>query len=96
MRFFKCGVYIIFTMTVLNLAFNLYMYRELREPNIIIPSDPRVAELQIQSMTRDTQILQSVLMVHHDRQMHKLGDQILCPLCDEHNNLKTIIVKQEN
>lgn len=61
------------------------MFRELREPNVIVAPDlgNNIRILQEQTMMRDTQILQGILMIHHDRDMHKLGDQILCPLCDQ-------------
>ena len=95
MKFFKNSVYVIFTVAIINLAFNLYMYRELKKPSITIQPDPRLAEFQVQSMMRDTQLLQGILMIHHDREMHPAGTQQLCPLCDKHNQLKSIIVQKE-
>ena len=97
MRFFKSGVYVIFAVAVMNLAFNQYMYRELKKPNVIIAPDPgnNMRILQEQTMMRDTQLLQGVLMIHHDREMHIPGTQQLCPLCDKHNQLKSIIVQKE-
>lgn len=97
MKFFRNAVYIIFAMAVTNLAFNLYMYRELRKPNIIVAPDPGndMKILQEQTMMRDTQLLQGILMIHHDREMHPVGTQQLCPLCDKHNQLKSIIVQKE-
>ena len=79
MNFFRCAAYVLFAISLCNLGFSAYMFRELREPNIIVA--PKV--LQEQSMMRDTQLLQGILMIHHDRDMHKPGDQMLCPLCDE-------------
>ena len=85
MRFFKCAAYVLFTVSLCNLGFSAYMFRELRKPNIIVAPDPgnSIKTLQEHSMMRDTQLLQGILMIHHDRNMHKPGDQILCPLCDE-------------
>tara|TARA_Y100001938_G_scaffold126667_1_gene178821 strand:+ start:274 stop:570 length:297 start_codon:yes stop_codon:yes gene_type:complete len=97
MRFFKSSVYVLFVVAITNLAFNLYMYRELRKPNIIVTPDPGndMKILQEQTMMRDTQLLQGILMIHHDRDMHPAGTQQLCPLCDKHNQLKSIIVQKE-
>ena len=97
MNFFKCAAYVLFVMSLCNLAFSGYMFRELREPNVIIAPDPGndMKILQEQTMMRDTQLLQGILMIHHDREMHPVGTQQLCPLCDKHNQLKSIIVKKE-
>ena len=77
MRFFKCAAYVLFAVSLCNLGFSAYMFRELREPNIIVASDPgnSIKVLQEQSMMRDTQLLQGILMIHHDRNMHKPGDK---------------------
>ena len=85
MRFFKCEAYVLCAISLCNLAFSAYMFRELRKPNIIVAPDPgnSIKTLQEHSMMRDTQLLQGILMIHHDRNMHKPGDQMLCPLCDE-------------
>ena len=85
MNFFRCAAYVLFAISLCNLGFSAYMFRELREPNIIVAPDPgnSIKVLQEQSMMRDTQLLQGILMIHHDRDMHKPGDQMLCPLCDQ-------------
>jgi len=85
MRFFKCAAYVLFAVSLCNLGFSAYMFRELKEPNVIIAPDPNngIKTLQDHSMMRDTQILQGILMIHHDRDMHKPGEQMLCPLCDK-------------
>ena len=83
MRFYKCAAYVLFAISLCNLGFSAYMYRELRTPNVIVAPDPALREINEHSMMRDTQLLQGILMMHHDRNMHKPGDQMLCPLCDE-------------
>ncbi len=85
MNFFRCAAYVLFAISLCNLGFSAYMFRELREPNIIIAPDPgnSMKTFQEHSIIRDTQLLQGILMIHHDRDMHKPGDQMLCPLCDE-------------
>tara|TARA_R100000008_G_scaffold84430_2_gene71780 strand:+ start:2636 stop:2857 length:222 start_codon:yes stop_codon:yes gene_type:complete len=73
------------------------MFRELRKPNIIVAPDPALREIKEHSMMRDTQLLQGILMIHHDRGMHPPGTQVLCPLCDnQEKQLKSIIVQKEN
>ena len=85
MNFYRSAAYVLFAISLCNLAFSAYMFRELRKPNIIVAPDPgnSIKTLQEHSMMRDTQLLQGILMIHHDRNMHKPGDQMLCPLCDE-------------
>ena len=79
-----------------NLGFSAYMFRELREPNVIVAPDPgnNIRLLQQQTMMRDTQLLQGILMIHHDREMHPAGKQDMCPLCDEHNRSQNRLVQQ--
>ena len=54
MKFFKCAVYIIFLLTLANLAFSAYMFRELRKPNIIVAPDPALREIKEHSMMADS------------------------------------------
>ena len=96
MRFFKCAAYVLFAVSLCNLGFSAYMFRELREPNVIVAPDPgnNMRLLQQQTMMRDTQLLQGILMIHHDREMHPAGKQDMCPLCDEHNRSQNRLVQQ--
>ena len=96
MRFFKCAAYVLFAVSLCNLGFSAYMFRELREPNVIVAPDPdnNMRLLQQQTMMRDTQLLQGILMIHHDREMHPAGKQPMCPLCDEHNRSQNMMVQQ--
>jgi len=95
MRFFRSAVYVLFALSFANLAFNLYMYKELRETNVIVAPNPEVKTMHDYSVVRDTQILQGVLMVHHKLAIHPPGQQQLCPICDEmkkdsNNNIITV------
>ena len=96
MKFFRCAAYVLFMISLCNLGFSAYMFRELREPNVIVAPDPgnNMRLLQQQTMMRDTQLLQGILMIHHDREMHPAGKQEMCPLCDEYNRSKNMMVKQ--
>ncbi|MQF98113.1 MAG: hypothetical protein FI729_01085 [SAR202 cluster bacterium] len=94
MKFFRCAAYVLFAISLCNLGFSAYMYRELRTPNVIVAPDPALREINEHSMIRDTQILQGILMIHHDREIHPAGKQDMCPLCDEHNRSKNMMVQQ--
>ena len=94
MKFFRCAAYVLFAISLCNLGFSAYMYRELRTPNVIVAPDPALREINEHSMIRDTRILQGILMIHHDREMHPAGKQDMCPLCDEHNRSKNMMVQQ--
>ena len=96
MKFFRCAAYVLFTISLCNLGFSAYMFRELRKPNIIVATDPsnNIKTLEEHSMIRDTQILQGILMIHHDREMHPAGKQAMCPLCDEHNRSQNRLAQQ--
>ena len=95
MNFFRCAAYVLFTISLCNLGFSTYMYRELKKPNVIVAPDPgnNMRILQEQTMMRDTQLLQGILMIHHDRDMHKLGEQMLCPLCEEFRQNSKLVNK---
>lgn len=94
MNFFRCAAYVLFAISLCNLGFSAYMFRELRKPTVIVAPDPGndIKILQEQTMMRDTQLLQGILMIHHHRGMHKPGDQMLCPLCDGFENNKKIVI----
>ena len=85
MNFYRSAAYVLFALSLCNLGFSGYMFKELKEPNVIVAPDPgnNLKTLQEHTMMRDTQLLQGILMIHHDREMHKPGEQTLCPLCDE-------------
>ena len=66
MKFLKCAVYVLFTLSIANLAFNSYMYKELKgDPQVIVMPDPAIRTFMDESRTRDTQIFQASLMTHN-------------------------------
>ena len=85
MKFFKSAVYVLFSLSLLNLASSFYMYRHIMEKSynieVKIPIPQDLKELPEVEMIRDTQILQSILMIHHQIGIHKSGSQQLCPMC---------------
>ena len=95
MKFFKCAAYVLFFLGISNLAFNCYMFRELKEPNIIVAPHPELKAINEIETIRDTQIMQGILMLHHQAGIHPPGKQKMCPLCDKHNQLKSVIVQKE-
>ena len=96
MKFFKCAVYVLFGLSIANLAFSSYMYRQLKgDPQVIVMPDPAIRTFMDESRTRDTQIFQGILMTHHRLGIHEPGKQPLCPICEgiNKNNIKSITVK---
>jgi len=93
MRFFKNAVYVLFSLSLLNLAGSFYMYRHImNKSNIIevkIPISEDLKELPLHARLRDSQILQAILMTHHQLGVHQPGSQQMCPMCDS-PNLKTV------
>lgn len=91
MNFFKCAAYVLFTITLCNLGFNAYMFRELKKPNVVVAPYPEMKILQEQTMMRDTQLFKGVLMIHHQIGLHPPGAQHMCPICEQMDNkTKTI------
>ena len=96
MNFFKCAVYVLFSLSIANLAFNSYMYRQLKgDPDVVVIPDPAIATFMNESRVRETQIFQGILMTHHRIGLHEPGKQPLCPICEDMNksNIKSITVK---
>ena len=48
--------------------------------------------MPIHARIRDTQILQAILMTHHQLGIHKPGSQPMCPMCAD-SEVKTITVE---
>jgi len=95
MKFFKCAAYVLFSLSIANLAFSSYMYRELKgDPQVIVMPDPAIRTFMDESRTRDTQIFQASLMTHHRLGIHEPGKQPICPICDDmkRNTIKTVQV----
>ena len=96
MKFFKNAVYVLFSLSLLNLAGSFYMYRHIMsKSNVVevkIPVLKDLEELPFHSRVRDTQILKAILMTHHQLGIHKPGSQPMCPMCQD-SEIKTITVE---
>ena len=71
-----------------------------------IPVSKGLEELPLHAKLRDTQILQAILMTHHQLGIHRPGSQSMCPMCHDadlqtvekviYNNGKTIQEEAHN
>ena len=71
-----------------------------------IPVSKGLEELPLHAKLRDTQILQAILMTHHQLGIHRPGSQSMCPMCHDadlqtvekviYNNGKTIKEETRN
>ena len=96
MKFYKNAVYVLFSLSLLNLASSFYMYRHImNRSNIIevkIPIEEDLRELPLHARLRDSQIMQAILMTHHQLGIHQPGSQPMCPMCQD-SEIKTITVE---
>ena len=75
-----------------------YIYKKLvevekRNPiQVSIPISAELQQLPIHAKLRDTQIMQAILMTHHQLGIHKPGSQPMCPMC-QGSEMKTITVE---
>ncbi len=83
----------LFSLSLLNLAGSFYMYRHIMNKSdvvqIRIPVSKDLEELPLHAKLRDTQILQAILMTHHQLGIHKPGSQPMCPMCRD-TDLQTV------
>ncbi len=65
-----------------------------KEPSIEvkIPIEKNLRELPSHARLRDTQIMQAILMTHHQLGIHKPDSQSMCPMC-QGSEIKTIAVE---
>jgi len=72
------------------------MYRHImNRSNIIevkIPIEEDLRELPLHARLRDSQIMQAILMTHHQLGIHQPGSQPMCPICQD-SEIKTITVE---
>ena len=96
MKFYKNAVYVLFSLSLLNLAGSFYMFKHImnKEPSIEvkIPLEKDLRELPLHAKLRDSQIMQAILMTHHQLGIHKPGSQPMCPMCQD-PEIKTITVE---
>ena len=98
MKFYKNAVYVLATLCFFNMLQSGYIYKKLveiekREPiKVNIPISTDLQELPTYSKLRDTQIMQAILMTHHQLGIHEPGSQPMCPMCKD-SEIKTITVE---
>ena len=97
MRFFKNAVYVLFFVSLANLSTTVYLYNEIlkkeRSFSVDITVPQELKELPLHSRLRDSQIMQAILMSHHQLGIHEPGTQPMCPMCQEKEKfLKEILI----
>ena len=99
MRFYKNAVYVLATLCFFNMLQSAYVYKKLVQIeekqtkidiSLRLPEDLR--DMPIHARLRDTQIMQAILMTHHQLGIHKSGSQRMCPIC-QGAEVKTITVE---
>jgi len=96
MRFYKNAVYVLATLCFFNMLQSAYVYKKLvqidNKPNkidVTLPISEDLQELPLHARLRDSQIMQAILMTHHQLGIHEPGTQPMCPMCQE-KGLKTV------
>ena len=96
MKFYRNAVYVLATLCFFNMLQSAYVYKKLVEIQesqnkieIKIPISEDLKELPLHARLRDSQIMQAILMTHHQIGVHKPGSQPMCPMCQE-QGLKTV------
>ncbi len=57
-----------------------------------IPMSEDLKDMPLHTRLRDSQIMQAILMTHHQLGIHKPGSQPMCPMCQD-SEIKTITVE---
>ena len=60
--------------------------------DVKLPLPEELRDMPIHARLRDTQIMQAILMTHHQLGIHKPGSQPMCPMCAD-SEVKTITVE---
>ena len=60
--------------------------------SVKIPIEKDLRELPLHARLRDSQIMQAILMTHHQLGIHKPGSQPMCPMCQD-SEIKTITIE---
>ncbi len=85
MRFFKRATYILFLLSIANLTASGYIYYDMHRiqnsTNSKIELPDSLKNLPAHSQLRESQLMQAMLMVHHQLGIHQPGKQPLCPMC---------------
>lgn len=99
MKFYKNAVYVLAILAFFNMLQSAYVYKKLVEieskeyqVDIKVPIAQDLQEMPLHVRLRDTQIIQAILMVHHQIGIHEPGVQTMCPMCKD-SETKTITVE---
>jgi hypothetical protein len=94
-KFFKNAVYVLFAMSLVNLAGSFYMHRDIMSKvytiDVHVPISEDLKDLPIETRMRQSHIMQAILMLHHKEGLHQPNEQSMCPMCDvSQNNIITV------
>lgn len=67
-------------MLAINIFYTASILREVYYPNQIMAE---IQKLQEHTMIRDTETLKTILEIHHELKIHKMGEDSMCPKCFE-------------
>jgi hypothetical protein len=82
MKFLKLAMCLLFILSVANLGFSCYMYKELKKTPVIDIDLPQINAFRGESAQRDAFLFQANLMTHHRLGIHVPGSQNMCPMCN--------------
>ena len=95
MKFFKCAVYVLFAINLSGLAFNAYMFRELKkpdEPNLMQQSIiQQLNQIHLSGHQQRTVLLTRILGLEHIHGMHPENNVEMCPGCQNNDNSGKIV-----
>ena len=96
MKFYRNAVYVLATLCFFNMLQSAYVYKKLVQIqqekytiDVKLPLPEQLRDMPIHARLRDTQIMQAILMTHHQVGIHKPGSQPMCPMCAD-SETKTI------
>lgn len=99
MKFYRNAVYVLATLCFFNMLQSAYVYKKLvqieekqNKIEVKIPISEDLKQLPLHARLRDSQIMQAILMTHHQLGIHKPGSQPMCPMC-QGSEMKTITVE---
>jgi fructose-1,6-bisphosphatase/sedoheptulose 1,7-bisphosphatase-like protein len=96
MRFYRNAVYVLATLCFFNMLQSAYVYKKLvqiqedkQTIDVKLPISEELRDMPTYARIRDTQIMQAILMTHHQLGIHETGSQPMCPMCQE-AGIKTV------
>jgi|TARA_R100001163_G_C5041990_1_gene179926 fructose-1,6-bisphosphatase/sedoheptulose 1,7-bisphosphatase-like protein len=102
MKFYRNAVYVLATLCFFNMLQSAYVYKKLvqieqkeHKIDVRVPISEDLKELPLHSRLRDSQIMQAILMTHHQIGVHEPGSQPMCPSCQK-AGLKTVTLESNN